>query len=165
MHRYQRVGTGERQAAVDLLSQALGEGYIDLVEFERRVVVVQSATYVGDLVGPTSDLPHQFQWHPQPPQQQVVAPVAPAPPPQQVADVASRSTLSLVLGAVSLPLGICFGIGVVPGVAALLLSRAGLKARPTNASAVTGLILGIFGTVGSGVMLVAFIAAITDANQ
>ena len=158
----ERVGTAQRQAAVELLTRALEGGYIDLVEYERRMVVVQSATFAGDIVGPMSDLPRQFQWNPH----HEVAPVV--PPAQQhhqqvpAADVGSKSTLSLVMGALSLPLSICFGIGLIPAVAALLLSRPGLKAHPTNTSAVVGLVLGIVGVAASVVMLIAFIGSIVD---
>ncbi len=161
MQMNERVGTAQRQAAVELLTRALEGGYIDLVEYERRMVVVQSAKFAGDIVGPMSDLPRQFQWNPHHPMAPVVPPM---PVPQQApdADVRSKSTVSLVMGALSLPLALCFGLGLIPAVASFFLARPGLKAYPTNTSAVVGLILGVIGAIASVVMLIATIAAILD---
>jgi len=145
MRMNERVGTAQRQTVLEQLMRALEQGYIDLPEYERRMIVVQSAKFAGDLTQQTADLPRQFQWHPgqavahltqQPPQQH------PQLPPR---DPRPMSIVSLVLGIISLPTAICYGVGAVPAVIALVLSRPGLKANPTNGMALAGLILAIIG--------------------
>ncbi|NUS42129.1 MAG: DUF1707 domain-containing protein [Mycobacteriaceae bacterium] len=52
-----RVSDVERQRVVDLLGRHLADGRIDLVEFDRRLAHVYSATTGEDLVVVLSDLP------------------------------------------------------------------------------------------------------------
>ena len=52
-----RIGTAEREAVVERLHAAVGEGRLDVVEFDERVAQVYVARTVGDLVPITADLP------------------------------------------------------------------------------------------------------------
>jgi hypothetical protein len=52
-----RAGDSDRAATATRLAAALGEGRIDLAEFDRRTTVAAAATTVGDLVPLTADLP------------------------------------------------------------------------------------------------------------
>ncbi|MFC6023320.1 DUF1707 and DUF4190 domain-containing protein [Plantactinospora solaniradicis] len=71
----ERVGTAQRNTVLELLSQALEQGYLDLSEYEERMTSVHTARTVGDLVRPLVDLPSQFRWDPR----GHFAPGAPAP--------------------------------------------------------------------------------------
>lgn len=52
-----RVGDRERQAVVDQLRTHLGDGRLELHEFEERTALALAARTVGDLVPLTADLP------------------------------------------------------------------------------------------------------------
>lgn len=52
-----RIGTAEREAAVERLHTAVGEGRLDVAEFDERVAQVYVARTAGDLAPITADLP------------------------------------------------------------------------------------------------------------
>jgi hypothetical protein len=52
-----RAGDSDRAATAARLASALGEGRIDLAEFDRRTTEAAAATTVGELVPLTADLP------------------------------------------------------------------------------------------------------------
>jgi len=52
-----RAADSDRAAIAARLAAALGEGRIDLTEFDRRTTVAAAATTVGELVPLTADLP------------------------------------------------------------------------------------------------------------
>jgi hypothetical protein len=52
-----RAGDSDRAATAERLASALGEGRIDLTEFDRRTAAAAAATTVGELVPLTADLP------------------------------------------------------------------------------------------------------------
>lgn len=158
----QRVGNAERGAVLDLLARALGEGYLELGEYDNRITAVHDARTVGDLMGQVADLPPAFRWPPQPPPM-MVAPVpgpvagpvavpcpgpggafAPQPAPVNGA-VHGMAIASAVLGAISLVSAFCSGIGAVPGVAAVLLAVRPLRAGDNTAR--VGMVLGLVGVV------------------
>ncbi|WP_434740302.1 DUF1707 domain-containing protein [Micromonospora sp. SH-82] len=142
----ERVGTAQRTQVLDLLSQALEQGYIDLADYERRMAAVHSATVVGDLTGQVADLPRQFHWHPQ-------QTSAATPNPQVTVDPEQRTrtmTIAAVaLGGFSVVASLCAGVGALFGVAAILLGRPGLKSARNHNLALTGMILGAVGIVFS----------------
>lgn len=72
-----RVGTAERQAAVDALGDHLAEGRLDPDEFEERCSTAYAARTAGELDDLFRDLPPGPAWHPAGP---VPAPL-PAPLP------------------------------------------------------------------------------------
>lgn len=56
-----RVGNPERERAIALLNDALGDGYLDLTEFEERASLVYAARTRGDLRGVLEHLPNSDQ--------------------------------------------------------------------------------------------------------
>lgn len=52
-----RAGDNDRAKTAARLASALGEGRIDLAEFDRRTAVAATATTVAELVPLTADLP------------------------------------------------------------------------------------------------------------
>lgn len=52
-----RVGDRDRQTTADLLSQALGQGYFDLAEYETRVQAAFAAETADELRRVLADLP------------------------------------------------------------------------------------------------------------
>lgn len=52
-----RIGNVEREATVARLQAALGEGRLDIGEFDERLAATYSARTAGDLVPITADLP------------------------------------------------------------------------------------------------------------
>jgi hypothetical protein len=73
-----RAGDGDRQAVADKLKVALGEGRLDLHEYDERLQKTYAAKTYGDLNGLLDDLPGTL-----PPQQSRVAPYAAPPAPAQ----------------------------------------------------------------------------------
>lgn len=136
----QRIGHAHRTHVLDLLSRALGEGYLDLPEFERRMALVNAATTMPEVLGQLRDLPPQFQWDPR------------TPLPHELtikkADDASRlATLALILGALSIPLALCL-VGFLVGIAAVVLGFASKGAHPDRRrQAIAGQILGCVGVL------------------
>lgn len=61
-----RVGDRERELAISALHDAVGGGYLDLVEFEDRSVTVYAARTRGDLRAALADLPAAAQMFPTP---------------------------------------------------------------------------------------------------
>jgi len=158
----QRVGNAERGAVLELLSRALGEGYLELDEYDNRITAVHGARTVGDLMGQVADLPPAFRWPPQP-SPAVVAPMpgpaagpvavpypvpggafAPQSAPAPVGGaVHGMAIASAVLGSISLVSAFCSGIGFFPGFAAMLLAVRPLRAGDNTAR--VGMILGMVG--------------------
>jgi len=137
-----RVGNAQRTEVLDLLSRALDQGRLPLVEYDRRVVAVGSATYAGELAAQLGGLPPGFDWSPHA-----------LPPPVTPPAVPRSGTAALVLGIVSLPLSVCL-VGWIFGILAILYSRRG----PANGfrPALIGRVLGIVGillSVGAGLAL------------
>jgi len=52
-----RIGTAEREQAVQLLSQHLSAGRLELAEFEERITAAYGARTVGQLAALFADLP------------------------------------------------------------------------------------------------------------
>lgn len=52
-----RIGHAEREAAVNGLQTAFGEGRLDVAEFDERVASVYAARTAGELLPLTADLP------------------------------------------------------------------------------------------------------------
>ncbi len=52
-----RIGDTERNLVVERLQSALGEGRLDITEFDERLAAVYAARTVGDLQPLTADLP------------------------------------------------------------------------------------------------------------
>ncbi|WP_346259641.1 DUF1707 domain-containing protein [Plantactinospora sp. ZYX-F-223] len=158
----ERVGTAQRGTVLDLLSRALEEGYLELAEYEERMVSVQAARTVADLTRPLADLPAQFRWYPHPPAGAAAAPLVrpPGGRPGQLGQVGTergeeRDTwvAALILGIVSLPLSLCLGAGVLPGAVAILLGRP-RRGRSHQVRATIGMVLGVVGVALSSVMIV-----------
>jgi Domain of unknown function (DUF1707) len=57
MHRDVRASDGERDAVVERLRRALGQGRLSLDEYDVRVAAAYAATTRGDLADLTRDLP------------------------------------------------------------------------------------------------------------
>jgi hypothetical protein len=140
----ERVGTAHRTQVLDLLGQAFEEGYLDAAEFEHRVLTATSAKTAGELAAQVSDLPAQFRWSPQ---RQQPAPDVTRPPAATNTHV--TSTTSLVLAIISVPMALCFGVGALFGIAALILSRPGLRAGTNYGKSLTGLVVGSVGILFS----------------
>ncbi|MGI5149217.1 DUF1707 SHOCT-like domain-containing protein [Plantactinospora sp. CA-294935] len=161
----ERVGTAQRGTVLDLLSRALEEGYLELAEYEERMVSVQAARTVADLTRPLADLPAQFRWYPHPPAGAATAPlVRPSVGrPGQAGQLGQAGTergeerdtwvAALILGIVSLPLSLCLGAGVLPGTVAILLGRP-RRGRSHQVRATIGMVLGVVGVALSSVMIV-----------
>lgn len=60
MQREFRASDAEREAAVETLRQAMGEGRITMAEFDERVQAAYAAKTRGDLDVLTADLPHSL---------------------------------------------------------------------------------------------------------
>jgi hypothetical protein len=60
-----RIGDAQRAEVLNLLSQALEEGYLDLGEYDQRMTAATAAKTADQLVDQVADLPHQLQWSPQ----------------------------------------------------------------------------------------------------
>src|SRR5690242_20429179 len=130
-----RIGHAHRMHILDLLSRALSEGYLDLAEFERRMAIVNAATTLSQVLAQLGDLPPQFQWDPRTPLPHELA--------IKNADNASRlATLTLILGALSVPLALCL-IGFLIGIAAVVVGFLSTGARPDRRrQAIAGQVLG-----------------------
>jgi hypothetical protein len=152
----ERVGTAERTTALELLSRAVAGGYLDITEYDQRIVAVHGARTVGDIVTQLRDLPQDFHWHPgrEPVPVPVPVPVQPAP---ASGNPHTLAVLALTFGIASIPLGLCVGVGAVPGIAAVLLARRVWRERREQGLAVTGAVLGLIGVAFSAVVLVALI--------
>ena len=147
----QRVGTAEREQALGLLGKALEEGYLSLDEYEQRMTVVTAAKTAYELTRSLSDLPPRLRWFPQRPGPE---PPAGAPGKGTTPDPAhATATASLVLGLVSLPTSLCLGSGALVGIAAVVLSRPGLRSRREHGKATVGLATGLVGIALSLVFL------------
>jgi hypothetical protein len=147
----ERVGTAQRTHVLDLLSTALQEGYLDLPEFEQRMTIVTSAKTADELRGQLADLPPQFQWVPR---------ALPLPPATRTApghDAHTTTVAALVLAIASIPLAVCFGFGGLLGIAAIVLSRPGLRSANHHGKALTGLVLGCVGIAASIAMVLVLI--------
>src|SRR5687767_12719619 len=109
----ERVGNAQRTHVLDLLSNALQEGYLDLPEFEQRMSIVTAAKSADELMSQLADLPLQFRWDPRtlpsPPVR--VLPLPPAPTKAPGPDTRTTAIASLVLAIASIPLSVCFGMG------------------------------------------------------
>jgi hypothetical protein len=135
---HERVGNAQRTTVLDLLSRAVAEGYLDLDEYELRVVRVTEGKTVAQLYAVVSDLPPPFRWDP----------VQPMPKSKQERDresAGSWAIASLALGAASIPTSMCLGAGGIAGIAAVILARKGLRDEASRSKAVTGMVLGIVG--------------------
>jgi len=54
-----RVADADREKVAEVVRAAVGAGYFDLDEADRRLQAVYAATVRGDLVGITADLPNE----------------------------------------------------------------------------------------------------------
>ena len=82
-----RVGDGERQQVADQLRSALGEGRLDLHEYDERLQAVWAARTRGELERVTLDLPEP----PPPP-----PPAPPAPRHRVFSDTAGGTTMRVL---------------------------------------------------------------------
>jgi hypothetical protein len=148
----ERVGTTERNHVADLLGKALEGGYIELAEYEQRMTAATAARRSDELVAQTADLPAEFQWSPR----QQIMPGTPPPVDYGTAERNTRTTAvaSLILAIVSLPLAICYGIGGIFALAAIVLSRPGMRSRTNYGISIAGLVIGIAGVLFAIAMLV-----------
>ncbi|MEV0569545.1 DUF1707 and DUF4190 domain-containing protein [Dactylosporangium sp. NPDC050588] len=155
----ERVGNAQRTHVLDLLSNALQEGYLDLPEFEQRMSIVTAAKTADELMSQLADLPLQFRWDPRalssPTVRVLPLPSAPSTAPGR--DTRTTAIASLVLAIASIPLSVCFGMGGLFGIAAVVLSRPGLRSSNDHGKAMTGLVLGCVGIAASIVMVLLFI--------
>ncbi|WP_170107829.1 DUF1707 SHOCT-like domain-containing protein [Micromonospora echinospora] len=135
MNLHERVGSDQRTAVLDLLSQALAGGYLTLGEFDQRTVAAHSAVTVGDLVNQLKDLPRQFHWMPH---------AAPALRHEHPGRDVLAST-AVVLGAASLPMSLCLGLGGVLGIAAVILGRFSLRKNEHHSRSVLAIVFGLVG--------------------
>ena len=140
----ERVGNAQRNQVVELLNEALGEGYLDLVEYERRLTGATAAQTTGELVTVLTDLPRRFHWDPRTPA--VTQPAVDR-------TVATRTTLALVAAIVGLPLAACFGLGAIPGIVAVALAGAGRRAPQQRAKALAATAIGVLAVVLSIAMV------------
>lgn len=159
MNLHERVGTEQRVTAANLLSQALAGGYLELAEYERRVVAAQSAVTVGDIAAQMNDLPVQYRWQPVP-----VSPTGHVEVPQPPVDRRPMALVSIVLGALSIPTAFCLGIGALLGVAAVLTGWPALRSRDST-MAVWGLVLGALSVVIALTFLVALLLPNPDGTH
>jgi hypothetical protein len=139
---HERVGTAQRTIVLELLSRAVGEGYLDLDEYEVRAARVTEGKTVSALYTAVADLPPQFRWDPN---QSV---------PKTGRDKARESAhtmavVSIALGAASIPLSMCLGAGGIAGIIAIVLGRLGMRDDENRSKALIGLILGLLGTISS----------------
>ncbi|MET9300083.1 DUF1707 domain-containing protein [Micromonospora aurantiaca] len=141
MNRNERIGTAQRLAALEGLSKALEDGYLDLAEYEQRMMAVQSARTVNDLIAQVVDLPAQFQWNPH---QMVTRQMT---PPLGSGQSPKNAPLALGLGIASVPVSMCLGFGLVLGCIAIFLGRRGIKDGENYSYSLVGIVLGIAGVV------------------
>lgn len=132
----ERVGDAQRNHVVELLNQALGEGYLDLPEYERRLVEATAAATSGQLVAQLTDLPRRFHWDPR-------APVVRSPTTDR------RTSVALILAVASLPFAACYGVGAVAAVAAIVLAGPGRRSPGRRAKALAATAIGWVGVAGS----------------
>jgi hypothetical protein len=145
-----RVGNTQRNEVVNLLSRALEEGYLDLSEYDQRITAANAAKTADQLVAQTEDLPDQLRWHPH----RAAGPASAAATPRS----AHAATITaLVLAVASLPTAICFGMGGLFAIAAMILSRPGLRSDRDHNLALVALVLGCLGLLLSIGMLLLFI--------
>jgi len=146
----ERVGNAQRTQVLDLLSRALEEGYIELAEYEHRMTVTTSAKTADELIAQVADLPPQFQWDPRrPPPPANGAPARPSD-----SNAHGTAIASMVLAIISLPFSVCYGVGALFGIAAVVLSRPGMRTRNGYGMALTGLVIGLLGICASVAMFV-----------
>jgi hypothetical protein len=153
----QRVGTAQRSQVLELLGRAFEEGYLDAGEYEQRVFHTTSARTVGELVGQVSDLPAQFQWSPDQPPPATTTTTTTTATARRASDTHASSVASLVLAIMSVPLAICYGIGALFGIAAVVLSRPGLRTGDNYGKALAGLVVGILGILCSVSILLLYL--------
>jgi hypothetical protein len=123
---------------LDLLSRAVEEGYLDLDEYEVRVVRVTEGKTISALYAQVADLPAQFRWDPSRP--------LPKGRQEREQDAASSmAVVSLALGAAAIPTSLCFGAGGIVGIAAIFFARRGLRDDVGRSKALAGMVLGIVG--------------------
>jgi hypothetical protein len=151
VHVDERVGTAQRNQVIDLLGKALEGGYLELAEYENRMTAATAARRADELVAQTADLPGEFQWVPR---QRLAPTVRPVDDATTDRNTRMTGTVSLVLAILSFPLGVCYGIGAIFGLAAIALSRPGLKSRTNYGISMAGLVLGCAGVLFSLAMLV-----------
>ncbi|UWP80548.1 DUF1707 and DUF4190 domain-containing protein [Dactylosporangium fulvum] len=140
----ERVGNAQRTHVLDLLGKAVQEGYLDLSEFDQRMNIVTSAKTAHELLGQLSDLPPRFHWDPR---SLPLPPSAPMTAPHP--NARTTTVASLVLAIASIPLAVCYGMGGLFGIAAVVLSIPGLRSANERGKAMTGLVLGCLGIVAS----------------
>jgi hypothetical protein len=85
-----RIGTRERESAIAVLQRAVGEGYLELREFEERSLIVYGARTRGELRAALADLPEGAALFP--------PPAAPGAAPAVVVD--NSATIALDWGTV-----------------------------------------------------------------
>ena len=145
---YQRVGHAQRTVVLDLLSKALEEGYLELHEYEARLVRVTEAKSVADLYGQVADLPPQLRWDPR-------QPMPRSREDRQRENADSAALVAFVLGLVSLPTTVCFGAGGLVGIAAVVFGGRALRLGGNRPKAIAGLVLGIIGIAVSIALVLA----------
>jgi hypothetical protein len=91
-----RIGTTEREEAIRALSEHLGEGRLDIGEYDQRSALVAAAKTRGDLAAIFDDLPDPNPIHPPAP-----VPV-PAQPEDPLIQKEKRSRTTVVVVAVVL---------------------------------------------------------------
>lgn len=144
----ERVGTVQKTQALELLSDALGQGYLDMAEFDQRARLVASARTTGELVGQFADLPSQFRWDPRKYSVSVVSAKV------KSSTVNVTSILSLAFGVGSILFAPCFGLGGIIGIAAVLLGVPGLQNPGNRKKSIFGSILGCLGVaISAGVII------------
>lgn len=139
---HERVGNAQRTVVLELLSRAVGEGYLDLDEYEARVVKVTAGKTVAALYAVAADLPPHLRWDP-------MQGVPRRREDRERESAAAAAVTALALGAVSVPVSLCVGVGAVPGIIALFFAARGMRDEASRTKALTGLVLAIVGTAMS----------------
>ncbi len=104
-----RIGSAERETAIQILSDHMSEGRLSLEEYEERMAAALEARTRGDLRALFADLPAPYPAFMVPPAQQAPSPPPayyPPPPPPAPSTYSDRSRVAAGVLQIVLPFGI-----------------------------------------------------------